>query len=446
MLAIVWLFAGYFSVLDMGLSRATANRIAQLHDAPAEERQSLFWTALLLNGVFGIVGALCLWGAGEFLITRFFKIPDTLRAEVIGALPWIAAAVPLSTVGGVLNGTLEARGCFLQLNLNQFFGSVLFQLIPLAVAFLHGPDLSWLIPAAILSRLAAFMPLLIVALRSIPVSRLTGPDQRWIRQLLGYGGWMTATNLLGTMVTSLDQFLVGSILGVREVAWYNVPLNILWRLMIFPTAIIRVLFPEFSKWNEIKSLDISNQSLRFIGVAFAPLIVLAILALKPFLNFWIGQEFALHAGAVGLIFPLGIWLNAVASVPLSFIQARGRPDLVVKVLLVEALPFIGLLWLSVNTFGIEGAAWTWMLRNLVYAVIFIWLARIGKPFVLELWPVVIYFGIAWALATWVSFYSVKYALASATLVITTVMWTTWREPRVRQIVSTYSGHAWKIFR
>lgn len=444
-MAIVWLFAGYFSILDMGLSRATTNQIAQLHAAPANERQSVFWTALLINGIFGLIGALCLWGAGEFLITRFFKMPDDLHAEVLSALPWIAAAVPLSTLGGVLNGTLEARDRFLHINLIQLFGSTLFQLIPLAVAFLHGPDLSWLIPAAILTRMITFLPLFIVSLWSLPVTGLVGPDRRWIRSLLGYGGWMTATNLLGTMLTSLDQFFIGSILGFQAVSWYNIPFNLLWRMMIFPTSLIRVLFPELSKGNHIESLDMTNRSLRFIGVAFAPLTVISILVLKPFLSFWVGKEFALHAAPVGLIFPLGIWLNAIASAPLSLIQARGRPDLVVKVLLVEALPFIGLLWLSVTFFGVEGAAWSWTFRNLLYLFVFIWLGRIDKLYVLELWPAMVFLGVAWVLATLVPFYSVGYALAGVALAITATLWSAWREPRLWSWLRGLTGSIGRFF-
>jgi O-antigen/teichoic acid export membrane protein len=256
---------------------------------------------------------------------------------------------------------------------------------------------------------------------------------------------MTATNLLGTLVTSLDQFLVGSILGVREVAWYNVPFSLVSRLSALPAALIRVLFPEFSKGRGIQSSDMANRSVRFIGVAFAPLIVGALLTLHPFLTLWMGQEFALHAAPVGLIFPLGIWLNAIASVPLSLVQARGRPDLIVKILLVEAGPFIGLLWLSVHAFGLEGAAWMWTLRNLIYAVIFMWLGRIDRLCIRELWPAVIFILGAWALATMVPFQSAGYALVGAALMIITVVWSIWREPRLREMAINFTGRSWKLF-
>lgn len=45
-LAIVLLLLGYFNFFDLGLARATSNRIARLHDAPEVERESLIGSGL----------------------------------------------------------------------------------------------------------------------------------------------------------------------------------------------------------------------------------------------------------------------------------------------------------------------------------------------------------------------------------------------------------------
>ena len=434
-LAIVWLFVSYFGVLDMGLSQATANQIAKLHEAPAEERQSVFWTALLLNGAFGMVGAVCLWGTGKFFLTHFFKIPENLHGEVVAALPWIASSVPLATLTGVLTGTLEARGRFLQINTIQVLGSFLYQVVPLGVAYLYSRSLSWLIPAIILARLGSFLPLLIAALRSIPVTRFTGPSRRWVRLLLGYGGWVTVTNLVGPILTALDRFLVGAVLGVTDVAWYSVPFNLASRLMMFPSALVRTLFPEFSKMEATTSTELVDRSVRFIGASFAPVIVVAVLAMRPFLTVWIGPKFATHAAPVGLIFLLGFWINAVAYIPFAYLQAKGRPDIVAKIHLIEVLPFVALLWVAMKTLGLEGGALTWSLRVLVDTALMLWMGRIGKQYVLVLWPAIPLLGCAWGLAAWVPFVSVWYSVAGSTLTIIAITWAFWLEPRL-----------WELFR
>jgi hypothetical protein len=107
------------------------------------------------------------------------------------------------------------------------------------------------------------------------------------------------------------------------------------------------------------------------------------------------------------------------------------------------LPFVGLLWLSINAFGVQGAAWAWTFRVLVDTAIFIWVARIGKPYVLELWPAVIFLGAAWGLATWVPFHSAGYALAAVTLVVITLMWAARREPRLWEMAGNFTSRAWK---
>src|SRR6267154_564378 len=65
-LSIVWVLLGYFGFLDLGLSRAAANALARLRDAPQPARARVLVTTLLLNLGLGLFGSLCLAIFGSY--------------------------------------------------------------------------------------------------------------------------------------------------------------------------------------------------------------------------------------------------------------------------------------------------------------------------------------------------------------------------------------------
>ncbi|MEL5850034.1 MAG: flippase, partial [Candidatus Igneacidithiobacillus chanchocoensis] len=134
-LALVWLLLGYFGVFDLGFGRAVANRIAALHDAPAEDRQSVFWTGLAISVLTGLVGGAILYFLGDWLFAQVFHVPGPLRNEAEAAMPWLVLALPLAIIISLFAGALEGREAFLAMNGAQALGTVLYQLIPLAVAY-----------------------------------------------------------------------------------------------------------------------------------------------------------------------------------------------------------------------------------------------------------------------------------------------------------------------
>ena len=128
-LAMVWLLLSYFAIFDMGLGRATSRSIAQLKTADDHERASVFWTALLINSTFGIVGGFVLWVVAREFLGVWLNIPAALRPELFSALPWLAAAVPVATNLSVMVGALEGRERFLAVNSLQVFSAATFQLV-----------------------------------------------------------------------------------------------------------------------------------------------------------------------------------------------------------------------------------------------------------------------------------------------------------------------------
>jgi len=65
-ISLVWALIGYFSVLDMGISMATENRIARVRHLKDDSVQRVFWSALMLNLATGILGSGLIYSGAAF--------------------------------------------------------------------------------------------------------------------------------------------------------------------------------------------------------------------------------------------------------------------------------------------------------------------------------------------------------------------------------------------
>jgi O-antigen/teichoic acid export membrane protein len=111
-----------------------------------------------------------------------------------------------------------------------------------------------------------------------------------------------------------------------------------------------------------------------LSAVMTPLIVLGIGGLHLFMHYWVGASFADKAAPVGVILLAGVWINGLAIIPYEHLQAIDRPDLTAKFHAIEVLPFLGVLWVGVYSFGLIGAAWAWTLRVTVDALLLVFVA------------------------------------------------------------------------
>jgi O-antigen/teichoic acid export membrane protein len=431
-LAIVWLFLGYFGLFDPGLTKAAEFHIARLHQPGQEkERERVFWTAVVINLAFGLVGGVVLYLIARPIFHSFFKMPHDLRAEVIASLPWIAASLPVSIATGVLGGALQAREKFGLYSTIRIFNTAITQLAPLAVAYWHGPQLTWLIPTVLIARAVGAVPTMIALVRFLPLRGTGGFDRSLLKGLFSYGGWITVTNVLGPILSTLDRLLIGSLLNADAVAFYTVPFNLVGRVSALPAALQNSIFPKLSRNTKESSARLASEAVLALAAITTPVVAIGMGALPIFMRYWVGSDFARHSAQVGIILFIGIWVNGLAFIPYGHLQARGRPDIVAKFHAAEVLPFIGVLWLGLHYFGLVGAACAWTLRVTADAIL---LFMAGDP--IPGWKRLIpgcLIMIASALASPTSILSMKMLLECSVIALA-ITWSWTLSPAVRNMV------------
>ncbi len=374
-LAIAWLLLGYFGLFDLGLGKATTYSIAALKNASAQERADVFWTAILTNIGMGAVGGLVLYAAASVFFDAIFKVDPALRPEIRASVGYLGLAVPIATMTGVLTGALQARERFLETSMISVLSTSLFQVLPLLAAFAWRPNLSLLLLAAVAARGVAILVLAWRCHIFITRGQKHRFDRSQIKDLLGYGGWVTVTGLFGPILVILDRFAIGAVLGATAVTIYTVPFQLAQRITIFPQALVSAVFPRLPTASPEERAALSEKAIRVLLAAISLPILGAMYILHPFLDLWVGPEIGRQAADVGVLIVFGYWANAFAVVPYSWMQGTGRPDLVTKVLLAQIPPYLLLLYFGMTWFGLIGCAAVFAFRCSVDFLLLWWAAR-----------------------------------------------------------------------
>jgi O-antigen/teichoic acid export membrane protein len=375
-MSIVWILLGYFGFLDMGLSRAATNALSRLRDAPQQDRARVIVTTMALNLLLGSVGSLVFAFVGNYLLQNFLGVPENLKPEIAEAMPWIVALFPLALLSGVAIGTIESREKFLLANALQVTGGTIGQIMPVLLAITISPSLAVVVPAAVVVRVLTVAATLVAVWRSEGPLNLSAFEWRQARALVSYGGWISVSAIIGPILTSVDQFVIGSIAGVAQITYYAVPMNLVGRTQIFAAALARTLFPRLSSVSPAHALELAERATASVAYGYGALCAPVMIIIPLFFQYWIGGEFASTAAPIAQTLLFGAWINGVAFVPFSLIQGQKRPDISAKIHAVEVIPFVAILWALTTSYGAMGAAIAWGLRNAVDAALMIWAAKL----------------------------------------------------------------------
>ena len=357
-LALAWALVGYFSFFDLGLGRALSRMVAEQSGAPRDERlAALSGSTLSLTLALGAVAGAALFLAAEWLCTRVLKLPDALVSEAVPAMQLVGACLPFVTLTAALRGLLEGAKEFGWVNAIRIPLGILTFAAPLAVA------MNWV-------QLPALLPSL---------SRLRAPTRAAASEMLGYGVWVTVSNIVGSLMIYIGRFVIGALISMAAVAYYTAPYEVITRLWILPAALTGALFPALAVAGpgQVRSLY-RKGILMLLGTA-VPLALIAGLLAPQWLALWLGVDYAAKSVGTALWLAVGVAINCIAQVPFTLLQARGRADLPGKLHLAELPPYLIVLFALIAVYGIEGAAIAWCARCTIDAIILFVLAARHLP-------------------------------------------------------------------
>lgn len=382
-LLLIWALIGYFGLIDLGIGRALTQMTAdRLGAGKPHEVPSVVWSGTAAMVVLGVSGGLLLAALAGPLVRNLLAVPEVYQDEAVVSLRLVALGLPLIVAGGGLAGVLNGYQRFAVLNsLRIPFSAANFLGQALVATF--WPDLALAVAVLITVRTLNAAVLAWLCWRVAPFRR---GESKWnradLRRLLGFGGWITVSNVIGPLMVYLDRFLIGGMISMSAVAYYATPHEAVTRLWIVPSAVVGVLFPAFTsvlQHDRMRVARLFRGGLAANFMLLAPPTVILVGFAEPLLNLWLGPDFAAHSTPVLQIMAVAVLINSLAQVPFALIQALGRPDVTAKLHLAELLPYLLLLAWCTQAWGIVGAALVWALRVAVDGLVLAIIARRMLP-------------------------------------------------------------------
>lgn len=380
-LALVWTVIGYFSFFDLGIGRATTKFVAEYISAGDPDAiPPIFWTSIAILTCVGVLIGFVTIGITPRLVNQILKIPNELKPEMGSTLSVLALSLPVVLIATATRGVLEGLSLFNVVNAIKIPTNLALVLAPLMV-LPFSRELYPIVSVLVASRAVSLGFYFYYCLKTLPIlRRIYWPTIERTKKLISFGGWLTITNVVGSLISMgyIDRVLISSLLAVSSVTYYVTPFELISKLWIFPYSLMAVFFPVFTACTVTdrgQLPDLHRSAITYVLLVLAPVVVTVIVLARPFLQFWLGDDIASRSTVVLQLLSIGVFTNALAQVPFTIIQSMGRPDLTAKRHLWELPFYIVIMWYCVRALGIIGAAITWLTWSVLDMVILLWIAR-----------------------------------------------------------------------
>lgn len=358
-LIIIWTVLVFISQLDMGAGRAVIIMCSKYRNHQTYRASHYFLVAVGITLSFSTLAGLLLVAISK-IDNRKYEYLD-LDLDLIIVLILLIQTTALLTISRAL---LESEKNFKSSSLNRTVGSSVTIILPvIQVATNHYSVENYLILLLIFR-----IVLLIDALKNASIPNINIIQEirksQELYEFVKLWKWFALSSIIGPALVYGDRFLIAEYVGTESLKYYALPLDLFLKLTIISSVGMTVALPYFSKIIDSKRGDIKRVVNWLYIMNFS--ICLPAFVLAPYiLELWLDSEFNDKSGTLARILIMGIYFNCNALVLNTTINSGGDSKSTALIHLVEFIVYFPLLYITILSFGLTGAAILWAARNII---------------------------------------------------------------------------------
>ena len=375
-LALVQVTAGLAGLLNLGIGRALTKYVSELYwKRDFQLINQLFQTAWTTSLMAGVVGLVILIAPRELIATAFFRGGPEVNAITAFAIYIAAFGLFSSIVLEVISAIPVALQRFDVCNaINVVVGMIrcLGPVIVLALGYSIREVLIVVVASNLLAVLAfiAASRILVPGLSFLP--RFSWPA---FQQLFRFSLPLLSSALFSLIIARVDRFILAYYMPLAAVTFFTLPYTIAEKVYTGVANVTVVVLPFTSELHSIgihdKVQELYLQSTKIMTFVTLPFTIILLALPGPILRFWIGPEYAEQGAVVLILLAVGTFLNAVSGVATATSLGVGRAWIPAAFAFATSVLSLISNVAFIPFYGIVGAAWAFLLPQLLLAPLFV---------------------------------------------------------------------------
>jgi O-antigen/teichoic acid export membrane protein len=377
--SLVTAIVGYFAVIDINVTAGSVKFIAQFNanreNSEAQQRidETVFF-GLTVYALLGIVGGLGLFFGAHFFVTSVFSVPAALEGEATATLRLAALGFFLGQLQSYLNSIPQSLMRYdIASRIEMLFGTGV-PLLTVAVLML-GYGLYEVILLRVVTSAVNCLVLWRCIRRLLPDLAWRTPGATIRRELLGFSAYSFLSRFATLSYAYADKLIIGALVGVTGLAYFTVASALANRILSLTYRLSGVFFPAASALaarGELERLrTLYLKASRYVVFINASVLVLVAVFSYQILYYWMNPAFARAGQVVLAVMALSQFIDSLTSLPSLVNDGMGHPRFSGIFALARALFGLVVVYLGVDGWGIQGAAWGHLIASVLLSGAFL---------------------------------------------------------------------------
>jgi O-antigen/teichoic acid export membrane protein len=357
-------------LFDFGISKATSRKIANNYSL-GKPINNVIASSLFLGLIASIIGMLFILFVSKLYLDSIDLSQMQINTQLLTY--FIAIAFPINIIVSILNGIFQGLKWFKALNVINILTNSFFHILPLigVILFNNGITETLFIMLCIKS---VSIPVYLYFIYLKDFFKELCISKKLLLEIFTFGGWAYISVIIGTLILTLDKLFITYTLGASVLVIYAVPFQLSEKLLLIANSFGNAIYPYYSQTDFNQKL-LERYFLKFVLI-ISIITILGFVIGKLFLELWLGQSFNSQMINIFYIFLFSFYIQSLTVIPFTYLTGISRPKLIAKYHIILFIIYISFLSISIEYYGLIGAAYLFLIIKVLDLLIMMHLAVI----------------------------------------------------------------------